>query len=85
MKYRLKNNELSALKFPTRTRIIRPVLISTTKVRACPVLRAVLRDLDDNRLEVENNLCENAIRPLVMARKAWLFSTSVVGVTASAN
>ena len=43
------------------------------------------RYLDDGRLEIDNNLCENAIRPFVMGRKAWLFSDSVAGVNASAN
>ena len=41
--------------------------------------------LDDGRLEIDNNLCENAVRPFVMGRKAWLFSDSVAGVSASAN
>ena len=43
------------------------------------------RYLDDGRLEIDNNLCENAIRPFVVGRKAWLFSQSVAGVKASAN
>ena len=43
------------------------------------------RYLDDGRLEIDNNLCENAVRPFVMGRKAWLFSDSVAGVSASAN
>ena len=41
--------------------------------------------LDDGRLEIDNNLAENAIRPFVVGRKNWLFSTSVAGVNASAN
>jgi len=41
--------------------------------------------LDDGRLEIDNNLAENAIRPFVVGRKNWLFSTSVEGVNASAN
>ena len=43
------------------------------------------RYLDDGRLEIDNNRCENAIRPFVMGRKVWLFSDSVAGVNASAN
>jgi len=43
------------------------------------------RYLDDGRLEIDNNLAENAIRPFVVGRKNWLFSTSVAGVNASAN
>jgi transposase len=34
----------------------------------------LIRYLDDGRVEVDNNLAENAIRSFVMGRKAWLFS-----------
>lgn len=34
----------------------------------------LIRYLEDGRLEVSNVLCENAIRPFVVGRKAWLFS-----------
>jgi transposase len=43
------------------------------------------RYLDDGRLNIDNNLAENAIRPFVIGRKNWLFSASVPGVKASAN
>jgi len=45
----------------------------------------LIRYLDDGRLEIDNNLAENAIRPFVVGRKNWLFSASVKGVKASAN
>jgi transposase len=45
----------------------------------------LIRVLDDGRLEVDNNLCENAIRPFVMGRKAWLFSDTPTGAEASAR
>jgi len=45
----------------------------------------LIRYLDDGRLEIDNNLAENAIRPFVIGRRNWLFSTSVKGVKASAN
>jgi transposase len=45
----------------------------------------LIRVLDDGRLEVDNNLCENAIRPFVMGRKAWLFADTPAGATASAR
>jgi len=45
----------------------------------------LIRYLDDGRLEIDNNLAENAIRPFVVGRKNWLFSDSVKGVGASAN
>ena len=41
--------------------------------------------LSDGRLRIDNNLTENAIRPFVMGRKAWLFSDTVLGAKASAN
>lgn len=43
------------------------------------------RYLVDGRLDIDNNATENAIRPFVVGRKNWLFSTSVTGVKASAN
>jgi transposase len=45
----------------------------------------LIRYLDDGRLKIDNNGAENAIRPFVVGRKNWLFSTSVRGVKASAN
>jgi len=45
----------------------------------------LVRYLDDGRLEIDNNLAENAIRPFVVGRKNWLFSASVTGVKSSAN
>ena len=45
----------------------------------------LIRVLEDGRLEVDNNLCENAIRPFVMGRKAWLFSATPAGAEASAR
>jgi hypothetical protein len=41
--------------------------------------------LEDGRIEADNNLCENAIRPFVMGRKAWLFSDTPAGAEASAR
>lgn len=35
-------------------------------------------------LPIDNNRCENAIRPFVMGRKAWLFSDTPAGAHASA-
>jgi transposase len=47
--------------------------------------RKLIGYLEDGRLEIDNNLAENAIRPFVIGRKNWLFSHSVAGVKASAN
>ena len=45
----------------------------------------LVRVLEDGRLEVDNNRCENAIRPFVLGRKAWLFSDTPAGAEASAR
>ncbi len=45
----------------------------------------LIRYLDNGRLEIDNNLVENAIRPFALGRKNWLFSDTVGGVQASAN
>lgn len=45
----------------------------------------LVRYTEDGRLEIDNNRCENAIRPFVMGRKNWLFSDTVAGAKASAN
>jgi len=34
---------------------------------------ALERFLQDGRLEIDNNLCENAIRPTAVGKKNWLF------------
>ncbi len=43
------------------------------------------RFLDDGRLEIDNNVAENAIRPFAVGRKGWMFSATVEGAKASAN
>lgn len=44
----------------------------------------LVRYLDDGELPIDNNRCENTIRPFVMGRKNWLFSNSQEGAHASA-
>ncbi|MFT7673848.1 MAG: transposase [Gammaproteobacteria bacterium] len=41
--------------------------------------------LDDEHYPIDNNRAENDIRPFVIGRKNWLFSTSQNGAKASAN
>jgi hypothetical protein len=43
------------------------------------------RYLDSPFLRPDNNACEQAIKPFVVGRKAWLFSGSPVGAAASAG
>jgi transposase len=45
----------------------------------------LVRVLDDERVPLDTNLVENAIRPFVVGRKAWLFADSVSGARASAD
>ena len=44
----------------------------------------LLRFLEDGNLEASNNLAEQAIRPIAIGRKNYLFSTSMKGATANA-
>jgi hypothetical protein len=41
--------------------------------------------LAHGEVPLDNNRCENAIRPFVVGRKSWLFSDTVKGAVASAN
>jgi transposase len=45
----------------------------------------LIRFLDNGAWPLCNNLAENAIRPFVVGRKAWLFADTVAGAQASAN
>lgn len=45
----------------------------------------LIRYLDSGDYPIDNNAAENAIRPFVVGRKNWLFSTSQKGATSSAN
>ena len=45
----------------------------------------LIRFLDDGRWPIDNNPCENAIRPFVFGRRNWLFADTVGGAHASAN
>ena len=39
----------------------------------------LIRYIDDGEIPIDNNRCENAIRPFVVGRKNWLFSNSQQG------
>ena len=43
------------------------------------------RYVQDGRWPIDNNACENAIRPFVIGRKGWLFADTPAGAQASAN
>lgn len=46
--------------------------------------QALSRYLEDGRLKPDNNIAENAIRPLALGRKNWLFAASERGAKATA-
>jgi transposase len=46
--------------------------------------QALYRFLEDGRLKPDNNTAENAIRPLALGRKNWLFAASDRGARATA-
>lgn len=45
----------------------------------------LIRYVDNGNWPIDNNACENAIRPFVVGRRNWLFADTVGGATASAN
>jgi hypothetical protein len=45
----------------------------------------LVRYVDDGRYPIDNNACENAIRPFCVGRRNWLFADTVAGANASAN
>jgi transposase len=45
----------------------------------------LIRYVDNGTWPIDNNLCENAIRPFVIGRRNWLFADTVAGAYASAN
>ncbi len=45
----------------------------------------LVRFVDDGRWPLDNNACENAIRPFCVGRRNWLFADTVGGAHASAN
>ncbi len=45
----------------------------------------LVRYVDNGAWPIDNNLCENAIRPFVVGRRNWLFADTVGGAHASAN
>jgi transposase len=58
------------------TRLMNEVLPKSALGKACAYALAewqkMKRYLDDGRIEIDNNLCENGIRPITLGRKNWL-------------
>lgn len=51
----------------------------------CAQWPRLVRFVQDGGFPIDNNACENAIRPFVVGRRNWLFADTVGGATASAN
>jgi hypothetical protein len=51
----------------------------------CAQWPKLVRFVEDGGFPIDNNACENAIRPFVVGRRNWLFADTVGGATASAN
>lgn len=67
-----------------------PIVTPNSKLgKALAYLRGqwpkLTRHVENGHWPIDNNLCENAIRPFVVGRKGWLFADTVGGATASAN
>ena len=45
--------------------------------------KELVRYCEDGRLEIDNNLCENAMRPFCLGRRNWLFCDTVNAAKAS--
>jgi len=41
--------------------------------------------VEDGRLDIDNNMAENHVRPIALGRKNWLFATSTKGASALCN
>ena len=47
--------------------------------------QTLIKYLDDGRLKIDNNGVENAIRPVALGRKIWMFADTVEGAEAAAT
>jgi transposase/prefoldin subunit 5 len=73
----------------SRLEELKPVTLPSEPLRkaidyALNQRQALYRYLDDGRLKPDNNTAENAIRPLALGRKNWLFAGSERGARATA-
>lgn len=71
------------------TRFLNAHAIGGSIARAFTYLKNQLPKLkiyiEDGRLNIDNNIAENHIRPIAIGRKNWLFATSTKGATALCN
>ncbi len=68
----------------TATRVLPKGLLGQAIAYALGQWPILITFLDNGRLELDNNIAENAIRPFVIGRKNWLFAGSPRGAETSA-
>ncbi len=54
-------------------------------IYAADELPLIRHYLDSAEVEIDNNLCENSLRPFCLGKKNWLFAATNAGAEASAN
>jgi len=67
------------------TRVLPKSPLGTAITYTLKLWPSLITCLEDGHIEIDNNKAENAIRPFVVGRKAWLFSGSPRGAQASAT
>ena len=70
---------------PTRVQTVSETLLGKAIGYTLNELARLVVYSQDDRLNIDNNLIENAIRPFAIGRKNWLFSQSTQGAETSAN
>ena len=68
----------------TRPEVIPKNALGTALSYMADCWPTLTRHTERGDLPIDNNRCENAIRPFVVGRKAWLFSASTSGANTSA-
>lgn len=72
-------DELKAWLLKNRDQVLPKSSIGEAITYACNRWKYMERYLDDGKLEIDNNLVENAIRPVAIGRKNYLFAGSPQG------
>jgi transposase len=77
--------QIEALLLAHRDRVVPQSLLGKAVHYLAAQWPKLVRFLEDGRYPIDNNACENAIRPFVLGRRNWLFADTVGGAKASAN
>lgn len=73
------------VKRPAKAVITQIKSISIQNTLPAPLLCRLCASFDHGEIEISNNQVENAIRPIVVGRKNWLFCDTQAGAYASAT